>query len=90
MLLEIYEKGILTFQTVALYFHTITAFSFIISQGGKVCNKKRAADRRPCVIGLWGGQEMLQGHTFLSQSEHCGPCSECPVFEIRLSVRNGS
>ena len=44
MLLEIYEKGILTFKTVTLYFHTITAFSFIISQGSKIGNKKRAVD----------------------------------------------
>ena len=44
MLLEIYEKGILTFKTVTLYFHTITAFSFIISQGGVIGNKKRAVD----------------------------------------------
>ena len=41
MLLEIYEKGILTFKTVALYFYTITAFSFIISCGGMDCKKKR-------------------------------------------------
>ena len=44
MLLEIYEKGILTFKTVTLYFHTITAFSFIISQDSKIGNKKRAVD----------------------------------------------
>ena len=46
MLLKIYEKGILTFKTVALYFHTITAFLFIISQGHKIGNKKRAVDNR--------------------------------------------
>ena len=44
MLLEIYEKGILTCKPVAHYFHTITAFSFMISQGSKIGNKKRAVD----------------------------------------------
>lgn len=44
MLLEIYEKGILTFKTVALYFHTITAFSFIIAQCDQIGNKKRVVE----------------------------------------------
>ena len=42
MLLEIHEKGILTFKTVAFYFHTITTLSFIISQNGGIDNEKRA------------------------------------------------
>ena len=44
MLLEIYEKGILTFKTVTLYFHTITAFLFIIAQCDQIGNKKQAVD----------------------------------------------
>ena len=49
MLLEIYEKGILTFKTVTLYFHTITVFSFILSQGGKNGNKKRVVESLQAV-----------------------------------------
>ena len=44
MLLEIYEKGILTFKTVTLYFHTITAFLFIIAHSDEIGNKKRVVE----------------------------------------------
>jgi len=39
MLFKIYKEGLLAVKTVSFYFHTIIAFSFIISLGGEIGKK---------------------------------------------------